>query len=159
MKAKAFLEYSGKHYEENKKKWAARLKKQGLKFDEDIYQDTIIKVYSHINDDKEYNGNMDAYWYQAFINNIRRDSKYSYHKKDDSIDVLEYLDEFPVEDRPILLSDIEDNFNILTPIEKHIILLHYVSNLTYSEIEELTDVKDVRYKIRGILKKIRGLNK
>ena len=99
---------------------------------------------------------MDAYWYQAFINNIRRDSKYSYHKKDDTIEVLQYLDEFPTDDKPILLSGIEDNFNILTPIEKHIILLHYVSNLTYSEIEELTEIRDIRYKIRGILKKIRG---
>ena len=155
MKAKAFLEYSGKHYEENKKKWAARLKKQGLKFDEDIYQDTIIKVYSHINDDKEYNGNMDAYWYQAFINNIRRDSKYSYHKKDDSIDVLKYLDEFPVEDRPILLEDIKDSLKQLTDIELHIFLLYFLTDFTFFQIEELTGIKDARYKVQQILKKLR----
>lgn len=158
MTAEEFLIYSGEHYDEFKKKWKARCKKSNDHYSDDIFQDSIIKVYNHLLE-KPYTGDIESYWYQAFINNTRRDTKYSYHKRDDSIDVLQYLDEFPVEDRPILLEDIKDSLKQLTDIELHIFLMKYMANLTFFQIEELTDVKDVRYKIRGILKKIRGLNK
>ena len=74
MRAAEFLAYSGEHYEENKKKWTTRLKKQGLSFSEDIFQDTILKVYAHI---EEYKGtDIDGYWYKSFLQNTRRDGDY-----------------------------------------------------------------------------------
>lgn len=152
MKADEFLKYSGEHYNENKKKWSARLQKQGLKFSEDIYQDSIIKVYDHINN-KEYDGtDIEAYWYQAFLNNTRRDIKYAYHKRDDDVDVFEYLKDVPVEDRGIYISDIEDKLKSLNEIDKYIFLMYYLTDLTFMELEELTNIKDMRYR----LKKIRG---
>lgn len=154
MKGKEFLDYSGEHYEENKKKWSARLKKQGLKLSEDIFNDTIIKVYDILQ--KHEIDNIDGFWYRSFLINTKREAKYSYNKKDDDIDVYVYLDEFPVEDRGILLSDIEDKLKTLNDIERYLLLIYYMTDITIKELEELTNIKDLRYKIRGIIKKIRG---
>ena len=154
MTKEDFLTYAGKNYNSIKKKWSTRLKKQGLSFSEDIFQDTILKVYSHI---EEYKGkDIDGYWYQAFINNIRREKEYAYNsKKDDTIEVLQYLDNFPTEDKPILLKDIEEGLNVLTELEKNLLLMYYLTDITYTELEELTGIKDVGYKLKGILKKVR----
>lgn len=156
MKTTAFLEYVGEHYEELKKKWSARLKKQGLTFSEDIFQDTILKVHSHTNTDDDFNGDIEGYFYKAFLQNIKRDTKYSIHKKDDTIDVLKYLDEFPNEDPPILLDDVKEGLKPLTDIEKNLILLYYLTDMSYIELEDLTGIKNVRHKIKSIIKKIRG---
>ena len=153
MNGEEFLKYAGEHYKEMKNKWTARLKKRGLIFSEDIFQDTILKVYDHISD---YNGDIQSYWYQSFLNNTKRDTKYSCHKRDDTIDVLKYLDDFPNEDRGILLEDIRQGIKNVSEIDFNLFLIYYLTDYTYSEIEELTNVKDVRYKIKGVIKKIRG---
>lgn len=153
-----FLKYSAKEYETNKKKWTTRLKKEGLIFSEDIFQDSILKVYDILHKHDIEDKYIEGFWYKSFLTNSKRDTKYSYHKKDDSIDVLEYLDEFPNEDRDILLSDIEDKLKALTDVEKNILLIYYLTDITIHELEELTEIKDIRYKVRGIIKKIKGGN-
>lgn len=154
MKAQEFLKYSDEHYIQNKKKWAARLKKQGYIFSEDIYQETICKVYEYIKKG-EYTGDIEAYWYQSFLNNTKRECEYSYHKRDENVDVLTYLDELPNDDPPILLEDIEDVLRSLTPVELHLILIYYLTDTSYKQLEELTGIKNLRYKIKGIIKKIK----
>lgn len=156
MKADEFLKYSGEHYNDLKKKWSGRLSKVGLQFSEDIYNDSILKVYNALSNHEIEDINIEAFWYKSFIQNTKRDSKYSYHKKDDSIDVLSYLDEFPNEDKPILLSDIEDKLKTLTPIELNLFLIYYLTDMTYTDLEDLTGIKNIRYKIRSIIKKIKG---
>lgn len=156
MSPKNFLDYAAREYESNKKKWNSRLSKVGLQFSEDIYNDSILKVYDALSKHEIEDINIEAFWYKSFIQNTKRDSKYSYHKKDDSIDVLSYLDEFPVEDKPILLSDIEDKLKTLTPIELNLFLIYYLTDVTYTDLEDLTGIKNIRYKIRSIIKKIKG---
>lgn len=156
MNANEFLNYSGEHYNELKKKWSARLKKLGLKFSEDIFNDTILKVYDHINKE-EYTGDIEGYFYKSFLTNTKRDMEYSYHKRDDDIDVFDYLKDLPVEDRGIMLCDIEDKIKTLNDTDKHIFLIYYLTDTTYKELEELTGIKDIRYKLKTIIKKIRGL--
>lgn len=155
MKADDFLTYSGQYYDTNKKKWAARLKKLGYQFSEDIYNDTILKVYEYLSK-IEKDIDMEAFWYQAFLINTKREAKYYYHNRDDSIDVLKYLDEFPTDDKPLLLEEIQD---ILQSMEDnknfHLFLIYYMTDTTYAELEELTGIKNVRYKINSICKKIK----
>ena len=156
MSPKNFLDYAAREYESNKKKWSGRLSKVGLQFSEDIYNDSILKVYDALSKHEIEDINIEGFWYKSFVQNTKRDSKYSYHKKDDSIDVLSYLDEFPVEDKPILLSDIEDKLKTLTPIELNLFLIYYLTDMTYTDMEDLTGIKNIRYKIRSIIKKIKG---
>lgn len=156
MKANEFLNYSGTHYNELKKKWAGRLTKMGLKFSEDIFNDSILKVYDHIVN-KEYDGSdIQAYWYQAFLNNTKRDIKYAYHKKDDDVDVWDYLKDVPADERGMLLEDIEDKLKALNDIDKHLFLIYYLTDITIQDLEDLTNIKDIRYKLKKTIKKIRG---
>ena len=157
-----FLKYSGEHYNELKKKWSGRLKKEGLVFSDDIYNDTILHIYDYLNKNI---GNMldetsiEGFFYKAFLTNTRREKDYAYNsKRDDDVDVLKYLDDFPTDDKPILLEDIE-GLKRLTPIELNLFLIYYLTDITYTELEELTEIKDVRYKIKTIIKKIRETKK
>lgn len=159
MKATAFLEYVGEHYEELKKKWSERLKKQGYQFNEDIFQDTILKVHSNIITDEDFNGDIEGYFYKAFIQNTKRDLKYSYHKRDDTIDVSKYMDEIPNDDPLILLEEIEDKVKDLDDIEKHLFLIYYMTEITYKDLEDLTGIKGMRYRIKKITDKIKGTKK
>lgn len=162
MKPDDFLKYAGEHYEGIKKKWIGRLKKEGLVFSDDIYNDTILHIYYYLN--KYINNKLDemsieGFWYQAFLTNTKRDTKYAYNsKRDDNVDILKYLNDFPTDDKPILLEDIE-GLKTLTPIELNLFLIYYLTDITYTELEELTNIKDVRYKIKTIIKKIRGTKK
>lgn len=162
MKADEFLKYSGEHYNDLKKKWSGRLKKEGLTFSEDIYNDSIVNTYNYLNKNM---GNMldetsiEGFFYKAFLINTKREKGYAYNsKRDDDLDVLKYLDDFPTDDKPILLEDIE-GLKRLTPIELNLFLIYYLTDITYTELEELTEIKDVRYKIKTIIKKIRGTKK
>ena len=158
MKADDFLTYSGQYYDTNKKKWAARLKKLGLAFSEDTYQNTILYVYDYLNkhiDNKLDEMSIEGFFYKSFLINTKREKDYAYNsKRDDDLDVLKYLDDFPVDDKPILLEDIE-GLKTLTPIELNLFLIYYLTDITYTELEELTNIKDVRYKIKTIIKKIK----
>ena len=156
MSPNEFLEYAGTKYNENKKKWSTRLKKEGLSFNDDIYQDTILHIYDHLCK-QDYTDDIDAYWYQSFLNNIRREKEYAYNdKRDDEIDPIEYLKDTPVEERGILLSDIEDGIKSLNDIDRHLFFIYYLTDITYKELEDLTNIKDMKYrikKIRGTIKK------
>lgn len=157
-----FLKYSGEHYNELKKKWSTRLKKEGLTFSEDTYQNTILNVYDYLNkhiDNKLDEMSIEGFFYKSFLINTKREKDYAYNsKRDDDLDVLKYLDDFPTDDKPILLEDIE-GLKTLTPIELNLFLIYYLTDITYTELEELTEIKDVRYKMKTIIKKIRGTKK
>ena len=67
-RAKEFLELSGKLYIQNRDKW----KKMLDDFDEDIYNDTIIKVYESILKGADTEGDLNGYWFKSFKNNLNR---------------------------------------------------------------------------------------
>ena len=69
-RANEFLELSGRLYEENKKKWKTLFKD----FDEDVYNDTILKVYDNLLDGVDTEGDLNGYWFKSFKNNLKRRS-------------------------------------------------------------------------------------
>lgn len=158
MSPKDFLDYAAREYESNKRKWSTRLKKEGLTFSEDDYQNTILNVYDYLNkhiDNKLDEMSIEGFYYKSFLINTKREKDYAYNsKRDDDLDVLKYLDDFPTDDKPILLEDIE-GLKRLTPIELNLFLIYYLTDITYTELEELTEIKDARYKIKTIIKKIK----
>lgn len=152
--AEEFLNRAGMLYEENRVKWRSMLKKQGLQFNDDIYGDSIIKTYDAIMkrevDGTDYMG----YWYRTFLNNSKRDLDYSYHKRDEDVDVFELLkDKEYVEykDNSLIIKDL-----VCTLSDKDSILLrmHYELEIPYEVIEEMTGVKDVRRYIKRILERV-----
>ena len=93
-RAKEFLDISAKYYNEFKAKWTSLLQHVGLCFDDDIYNDTIIRIYDKLMNEEDLEKTEDeiiAYWCKSFINNIKRDKKYSRNKKVEDIDVIELL--------------------------------------------------------------------
>ena len=65
QRAREFLDLSATLYEVNKKKWKTMLKSKGLQFDEDIYNDSIIKVYESIMKGEDIEGDLIGYWYKS----------------------------------------------------------------------------------------------
>jgi hypothetical protein len=154
MKATEFLTYAGQQYETNKKKWRQRIKKLGYTFSEDIYNDSIIKVYDNINKDKLNinEDNIENYWYISFLNNTKREDKYSSHtKKDDTIDVYAYLDTIP-DELPSVYTFQKDNS--ITEQQLHLFLIYNLTDITYKELEQLTNITDIKYKIKKITTKM-----
>lgn len=154
--ADEFMRKVGLVYEGNKKKWCSLLKKQSVQFNEDIYNDSILKTYDAILKkeigDKDYMG----YWYRTFLNNSKRDLKYSYHNRDEDVDVFEYLKEFPYKeyhdktDTVIeVLKKVRDNS---TPRGYHLFLMYYmIPNMTFEELKNVTGIADVK----GIIMRIK----
>lgn len=155
MNGDEFLTLASLLYEDKKRIWRKRLDKLGLQFSEDIFQDTLLKVYEALNE-KPYEGtDICGYWYKSFLNNTKRDTKYSYHNRDDSIDVLEYLDKFPYEEPTIYKSMFSVILNKEEDINFHLFRMYYLCpDLSYEQLEELTDMKAVRSRIKKIRDKL-----
>lgn len=163
-RARQFLDLSAKYYEKNKTKWNNLLKSVGLIFDDDVYNDTIIKVYDKLMGDEDLETTEDeviAYWYQSFVNNIKRNKQYSFNSKRDDSDVIELLkdEEYTVESHHLyyptirlLLEKIRNNYDIRN---YHLFKMYYlVPEMTYDNLSSIIgcNVKSTINKMRKWLK-------
>lgn len=163
-RAREFLDLTAKYYEKNRFKWNSLLRSVGLEFDEDVYNDTIIKVYDKLMGEEDIDSPEDeviAYWYQSFVNNIKRNKKYSCNSKRDDSDVIDLLknEEYIVESSNLyyptvryLLNKVKDNFDLKS---YHLFKMYYLTpNITYDELNEIVgcNVKSKINKIRKWLK-------
>lgn len=152
--AEEFLNRAGMLYEVNRVKWSSLLKKQGLKFNDDIFNDSIIKTYDAILK-REVDGNdYMGYWYRTFLNNSKRDTKYAYHNRDEEVDVFEYMSSMPYEEYNDRTEAIDKIVCTLSDKELILVRMHYELKIPYEVIEEMTDVKDVRRYIKRLLEKL-----
>lgn len=155
--AKEFLAEAGRLYEKNKKKWSKVLTDKGLSFNEDIYNDSIIKTYDAIIkkeiDTTDYLG----YWYQTFINNTRRDTKYAYHNRVDD-DVNEILKEREYEETQVnlyysaissILYKVKQNFDRKT---FETFRMYLLCNMSYEQLDNLTGMNDSKQRISRVKK-------
>lgn len=153
--ADEFMTTAGLLYEGNRKKWRSILKNKGIEFNEDIYNDSILKTYDAILK-KEVGSDYMGYWYKTFLNNSKRDLKYSYHNRDDSVDVIEYLKEFPYEEYKDKTDTILEVLKMVrdssTPRGFHLFLMYYmIPEMTYDELKKITGISDVK----GIIMRIK----
>lgn len=164
-KAKRFLKFANEHYDDYKKKWAKYLYDKQVDFDEDVFSDTILKVYDYI----EKNGINDTtdsglanYWFKSFNTNIKREKQYSRNvNRDKNIDATEELskemngeDELKLKIRRHVYEDwsifyilrlVEDNFD---SISFHCFRLYYIlDKMTYSKLREITKVPDSKKRV------------
>ena len=150
-----FMRMVGLVYEGNKSKWRSLLKKQSLQFNEDIYNDSILKTYDAILK-KEVDADYMGYWYRTFLNNSKRDLKYSYHNRDEDVDVLDYLKEFPYEEyqdkTDTVIEVLKRVRDSSTPRGFHLFLMYYMMpDMTYEELKNITGISDVK----GIIMRIK----
>lgn len=163
--AKRFLKFANEHYEDYKKKWAKYLYDKQVDFDEDVFSDTILKVYDYI----EKNGINDTtdsglanYWFKSFNTNIKREKQYSRNiNRDKNIDATEELskemngeDELKLKIRSQVFDDwsvvyilmlVENNFD---SISFHCFRLYYIlDKMTYSKLREITKVPDSKKRV------------
>ncbi len=153
--ADEFMTTAGLLYEGNRKKWRSILKNKGIEFNEDIYNDSILKTYDAILK-KEVGSDYMGYWYKTFLNNSKRDLKYSYHNRDDGVDVIEYLKEFPYEEYKDKTDTIIEVLKMVrdssTPRGFHLFLMYYmIPEMTYDELKKITGISDVK----GIIMRIK----
>ena len=153
--ADEFMTTAGLLYEGNRKKWRSILKNKGIEFNEDIYNDSILKTYDAILK-KEVGSDYMGYWYKTFLNNSKRNLKYSYHNRDDSVDVIEYLKEFPYEEYKDKTDTILEVLKMVrdssTPRGFHLFLMYYmIPEMTYDELKKITGISDVK----GIIMRIK----
>lgn len=151
-RAREFLELSGRLYEANKNKW----KKMVDGFDEDVYNDTILKVYDSILKGEDIEGDLVGYWYKSFKTNIKRYKDYSYEKNKDTKDVLEYLKGKEDEENRVNVYYSEIS-NILLKVKQkfdrktfEIFRMYLLCNVSYERLDELTglDSKERISKVR-----------
>lgn len=161
-RAKQFLELSSRYYEHNKTKWNSLLKSVGLCFDEDVYNDTIIKIYDKIHSEEDdietTEDEILAYWYKSFVNNIKRNKQYSVNSKRDDSDVIDLLkdEEYIIENTHLyyptvrfLLNKVRENFDIRS---YHLFKIYYlVPNMTYDNLNSIVGC-NVKTKINNIRK-------
>ena len=163
--AKRFLQFANDNYDDFKKKWRKYLYDRQIEFDEDVFSETVLKVYDYINkhgiNDTTESG-MANYWFKAFNINIKREKQYSRNlNRDCNIDAYEALDketngddELQMKIRRQVFDDwsvvyilrlVEDNFD---NISFHCFRLYYIlDKMTYQRLREITKVKDAKKRV------------
>lgn len=160
-----FLKFANDHYEDYKKKWAKYLYDKQVDFDEDVFSETVLKVYDYINtngikDDSD--SGLANYWFKSFNTNIKREKQYSRNvNRDNNIDATEELSkemngeyELQLKIRRHVYEDwsivyilrlVEDNFD---SISFHCFRLYYIlDKMTYSKLREITKVPDSKKRV------------
>lgn len=153
-RAKEFLELSGRLYTTNKEKW----KKMVDGFDEDIYNDTILKVYDSILKGADTQGDLNGYWFKSFKNNLNRNKDYSHKKKRDDTDVIDLLKDKEYEENNVNLyySTISD---ILLKV-KHkfdrktfeVFRMYLLCDMSYEQLNSITGLCDCKERISKVKK-------
>lgn len=157
-RAKEFLELSGKLYVKNREKWKTMV--DG--FDEDIYNDTIIKVYESILKGADTEGDLVGYWFKSFKNNLNRNKDYSHKKNKDDIDVMDVLKEKEYEENNInlyystisdILLKVKNQFNRKT---FEVFRMYLLCNMSYEKLNELTGLSDCKERISKVRRWLDG---
>lgn len=137
-------------------------KRNGEKFSEDIFQDTIIKINNIITkkgqlDDMSEKGIMN-YFTRSFVNNLRCEKRNSYiAKRDHNISQETMNERYELTHSPLknkLIKDLLEDFSILYIMKRiednfdnqscHLYRLKTLCGMTYKQIHDKTHIKKSR---------------
>lgn len=168
--AEIFIQYINDNYDKLKWKYFRLCKEKQMDWDEDIYQETILRCFETI----KKNGKMqsttpygiESYFFKAFQNNIRNEKRYCRERlrdrnitSDNITSCYEnYLEKNDYSTRDKLTSDLFKDFSILyimATVEQNFDANHFylyrmktlVPNITYKKLREMTGDKDSRNKV------------
>lgn len=140
-------------------------KRNKEQYSEDALNDTVIQVHKIIKkkgklDDMSDNGIM-RYFVRSYVNNLRMEKRYAYHKKRDyNITQEEFNDRYEQSlssKRDKIIKDLLEDFSVLYimklvelnfPLEQlYLYKLKMICNKTYKQIHDETRIKKSRDKI------------
>ena len=140
-------------------------KRNKEQYSEDALNDTVIQVHKIIQkkgklDDMSDNGIM-RYFVRSYVNNLRMEKRYAYHKKRDyNITQEEFNDRYEQSlssKRDKIIKDLLEDFSVLyimklvelnfTPEQLYLYKLKMICNKTYKQIHDETRIKKSRDKI------------
>lgn len=158
QRANDFLRLSGELYESNKKKW----RKAVEGFDEDVYNDSILKVYDAILKGEDTEGDVVKYWFKTFKNNLKRNKGYSDNKEKGEIDNKVKGKEDVEDDVNLYYSTIKTIFNsVRNNFDRktfEVYRMHLLCNMSYEELDRLTGV-DSKERIMKVKQWLKSGNK
>lgn len=161
-----FINTVNDNYETIKKELQSYCDSVGEKFDEDIFQDTILKCYTLIDKngemkDSSYQG-CKNFMFQAFKRNLKRETQYARNqKRDGNITNLSKYNETYLNSKLTqeekLKSDLYKDFAalyLMKKVEEHFDDEHFYlfrlktfTNMTYAQLAEKTGIKGCRQKV------------
>lgn len=166
--ANEFMEWFGDNYDKQKAKLIAYCKSSGYTFNEDIFEDTALKIYDKIVksgiDDPSPKG-FDSYFFKSFKTNLFREQQYSrVAKLDDNYEgeVDEVYDEWYNKNNApeieklrkdlwidysslYLINKVVDNWD-----DEHTYLFKmktFIPKMTYKKLQRESGMKNVRQKV------------
>lgn len=161
-----FINYINDHYDEIYNSFLAFCNNKNYKFDEDIFQDTIIKCYKLIDKqgylkDKSEKG-IKNYFFMSFKQNLQRETQYARNQKRDGNvvnlnDANERFQNSKLTQEEKLKSDLYKDFATLYLMHKvednfdaehfYLFRLKTFTNMTYAKLSEHTGIKGCRQKV------------
>lgn len=165
-KALIFINYINDHYQELYGRFKAFCLDKKYEFDEDIFQDTILKCYKLIERkglEDISNKGIENYFFMSFKQNLQREKQYARNQKRDGnvIDLSgaysEYLETLLTQ-REKLKADLYKDYAclyLLSKAEEHFDYEHFYlfrlktfdKTMTYQKLQEKTQIKGVRQKV------------
>lgn len=139
-RADEFLILSGELYEQNKRKWKSLVEV----FDEDIYNDSIVKTYEAILKGEDTEGDVIAYWFKVFKNNLKRNK--GYIKNQDKDEINDKVKEKEYDEKQInlyyytvrdILIKVRSRFDRKT---FEVFRMYLLCNMSYDELDRVTGV-------------------
>lgn len=145
-RANEFLRLAGELYEEKKSKWRGLV----VGFDEDVFNDTIIKVYESILRGADTQGDLKGYWFKSFKNNLRK-----HHIKMKLSDTIIKEKECNEDDVNLLFSTISIIlYNVYKRFDRRtfeVFRMYLLCNMSYEQIDDVANV-DSKEKISRVRK-------
>ena len=149
-------------------------KRNKEQYSEDALNDTVIQVHKIIQkkgklDDMSDNGIM-RYFVRSYVNNLRMEKRYAYHKKRDyNITQEEFNDRYEQSlssKRDKIIKDLLEDFSVLyimklvelnfPPEQLYLYKLKMICNKTYKQIHDETKIKKSRDKIVAVNKWVKN---
>ena len=164
--ATKFINTINDHYETVKKELQSYCDSVGEKFDEDIFQDTILKCYLLVEKngemkDSSYQG-CKNFMFQAFKRNLKREQQYARNQKRDAnvTNLSKHNEVFlnsKLTQEEKLKSDLYKDFATLYLMKRveeefdtehfYLFRLKTFTNMTYAQLSEKTGIKGCRQKV------------
>lgn len=151
-----YLNQISLHYEEIKKSFQANMSKLKMKFDEDIFQDTLIKCSETYKDDVSDIKKIKAYFWTAFKTNTINCNQRRKRVEDidatpvDIIDeeYMEEIDEFVEIAKDALYGEFGEEITDLW-------LRHVTKDEEYEDLAKESGINNIHYQFKKIRKYIR----